>query len=51
MIKELTGRVKNLTTLMEKGTHGNDLTLKSSYEGSSELGQISVSLNKTLDGF
>tara|TARA_R110001583_G_scaffold7158_3_gene35608 strand:- start:1825 stop:3804 length:1980 start_codon:yes stop_codon:yes gene_type:complete len=50
-IKELTGRVINLTTVMEKVRHGNDLTVKSSFEDSSELGQISVSLNKTLDTF
>ncbi|MDX2367202.1 MAG: methyl-accepting chemotaxis protein [Colwellia sp.] len=48
---ELTGRVRNLTTVMEKVRHENDLTVKSSYEDSSELGQISVSLNKTLDQF
>jgi methyl-accepting chemotaxis protein len=50
-IKELTGRVINLTTVMEKVRHENDLTVKSSFEDSSELGQISVSLNKTLDTF
>jgi methyl-accepting chemotaxis protein len=50
-IKELTGRVINLTTVMEKVRDGNDLTVKSRYEDSSELGQISVSLNKTLDTF
>jgi len=31
--------------------HENDLAVKSSYEDESELGQISVSLNKTLDEF
>jgi len=50
-IKELTGRVVNLTTVMEKVRHENDLTVSSNYEGRSELGQISVSLNKTLDKF
>ncbi|WP_114327679.1 methyl-accepting chemotaxis protein [Candidatus Colwellia aromaticivorans] len=48
---ELTGRVRNLTTVMEKVRHENDLTVQSSYEDNSELGQISVSLNKTLDKF
>ena len=50
-IKELTGRVVNLTTVMDQVRHQNDLTVKSGFEGSSELGQISVSLNKTLDQF
>ena len=50
-IKELTGRVNSLTSLMEKVRHENDLTVQSSYEDTSELGQISVSLNKTLTKF
>ncbi|MBL4899455.1 MAG: methyl-accepting chemotaxis protein [Colwellia sp.] len=50
-INELTGRVLNLTTVMEKVRHENDLTAESSYEDNSELGQISVSLNKTLGKF
>jgi methyl-accepting chemotaxis protein len=50
-IQELTGRVFNLNTVMEKVRHQHDLTVKSSYEDDSELGQISVSLNKTLDQF
>lgn len=50
-IKELTDRVTNLTTVMEKVRDENDLTVNSSFEDSSELGQISVSLNKTLDKF
>ncbi|MBL4765370.1 MAG: methyl-accepting chemotaxis protein [Colwellia sp.] len=50
-INELTNTVINLTRVMEKVRHENDLTVKSSYEGSSELGQISMSLNKTLDKF
>jgi methyl-accepting chemotaxis protein len=50
-INELTNTVINLTTVMEKVRHENDLTVQSSYEGSSELGQISVSLNKTIDKF
>ena len=36
---------------MGRVRHENDLTVKSSYEDSSELGQISVSLNKTLGEF
>jgi methyl-accepting chemotaxis protein len=50
-IKELTSRVNSLTSLMEKVRHENDLTVQSSYEDTSELGQISVSLNKTLTKF
>jgi len=50
-INELTGRVSNLTTVMGTVRHDNDLTVKSRYEDDSELGQISVSLNKTLDEF
>jgi len=50
-INELTGRVVNLTTVMDQVRHENDLTVKSHDKGSSELGQISVSLNKTLDKF
>jgi len=51
IINELTGRVKSLTTVLSKVRHDNDLTVHSPYEGSSELGQISVSLNKTLGSF
>jgi methyl-accepting chemotaxis protein len=50
-INELTGRVLNLTTVMEKVRLENDLTVKSGYEDNSELGNISISLNKTLDKF
>ena len=50
-IKELTSRVVNLTTVMDQVRHQNDLTVRSAFEGSSELGQISVSLNKTLGQF
>ena len=51
IINELTDRVKSLTNVLAKVRHENDLTVNSPYEGSSELGQISVSLNKTLGGF
>jgi methyl-accepting chemotaxis protein len=50
-IHELTGRVLNLTTVLDKVRHQHDLTVQSSHEDNSELGQISVSLNKTLDQF
>jgi len=51
IVHDLTNRVQNLTSVLAKVRHENDLTVHSAYEGSSELGQISVSLNKTLDGF
>tara|TARA_R110001583_G_scaffold1542_8_gene11966 strand:- start:2935 stop:4914 length:1980 start_codon:yes stop_codon:yes gene_type:complete len=51
VINELTGRVKSLTNVLYKVRQENDLTVQSPYEGNSELGQISVSLNKTLSGF
>ena len=51
VINELTDRVKSLTNVLYKVRHENDLTVHSPHEGSSELGQISVSLNKTLGGF
>jgi len=50
-INELSGRVKNLTSVMAQVRHENDLTVQSSFEGTSELGQISTSLNKTLAQF
>ena len=51
IINELTDRVKSLTNVLSKVRHENDLTVHSPYEGNSELGQISVSLNKTLASF
>lgn len=48
---ELIKRVKNLTDVLNKVRHENDLTVQSSFEGTSELGQISQSLNKTLTSF
>ena len=47
-IKYLTERVTNLTSVMRQVRHNNDLTVSSPYEGESELGQIAISLNKTL---
>lgn len=51
VINELTARVKSLTNVLYKVRQENDLTVQSPHEGNSELGQISVSLNKTLSGF
>lgn len=51
IINELIGRVSSLTNVLSKVRHENDLTVVSPHEGSSELGQISTSLNKTLGSF
>ncbi len=51
IINELTNRVVSLTNVLAKVRHDNDLTVHSPHGGNSELGQISVSLNKTLNGF
>lgn len=51
IINELTNRVKNLTEVLYQVRNDNDLSVRSSHEGESELGQISLSLNKTLHGF
>lgn len=51
IMADLTGRVKSLTEVLYKVRNDNDLTVKSPYEGKSELGQISTSLNKTLTSF
>ncbi|MEZ8356189.1 methyl-accepting chemotaxis protein [Vibrio splendidus] len=50
-ITDLTTRVKDLTRVLSKVRHGNDLTVRATYEGNSELGQISSSLNETLEKF
>ena len=51
IISDLTGRVKGLTNVLSKVRHENDLTVLSPNEGPSELGQISISVNKTLASF
>ncbi|MDP7592835.1 MAG: methyl-accepting chemotaxis protein [Litorilituus sp.] len=50
-IKELTGQVNNLTTVMTQVRDQNDLTVQGAFEGTNELGQISTALNKTLAQF
>ncbi|MEZ8625018.1 methyl-accepting chemotaxis protein [Vibrio splendidus] len=50
-ITDLTIRVKDLTRVLSKVRHDNDLTVRATYEGNSELGQISSSLNETLEKF
>ncbi|MDO6487669.1 methyl-accepting chemotaxis protein [Colwellia sp. 6_MG-2023] len=51
VIKELTGRVGSLTIVLSKVRDENDLTVHSPDGGSSELGQISIALNATIDSF
>ena len=51
VVNELTARVKGLTKVLSQVRHENDLTVRSLHEGDSELGQISVSVNKTLASF
>lgn len=50
-ITDLTTRVKDLTRVLSKVRHDNDLTVRATYEGNSELGQVSSSLNETLEKF
>ena len=50
-ITDLTTRVKDLTQVLSKVRHDNDLTVRATYEDNSELGQISSSLNATLEKF
>ncbi|WP_261904756.1 methyl-accepting chemotaxis protein [Vibrio fortis] len=51
VIRDLTTRVSNLTSVMASVRDSNDLTVRAKYEGSSELGQIAASLNSTLEKF
>ncbi|OMO28926.1 methyl-accepting chemotaxis protein [Vibrio lentus] len=50
-ITDLTTRVKDLTRVLSKVRNDNDLTVRATYAGNSELGQISSSLNETLEKF
>ncbi|MCK6262296.1 methyl-accepting chemotaxis protein [Vibrio sp. ZSDE26] len=50
-IKDLSARVKDLTSVMTKVRENNDLTVRASHIDQSELGVISASLNATLDQF
>ena len=51
IIKELTTQVENLTFVMNKVYYDNDLTIRSSHVCESEIGQIALALNLTLDKF
>ena len=50
-IKDLSARVQELTFVMEKVRDENDLTIRTTLQGESELGQISKALNLTLEQF
>ncbi|WP_299693894.1 nitrate- and nitrite sensing domain-containing protein [uncultured Vibrio sp.] len=50
-INDLTVRVKDLTLVLSRVRDDNNLSVRASYEGKSELGQISASLNATLENF
>ncbi|WP_206482868.1 methyl-accepting chemotaxis protein [Thalassotalea sp. G2M2-11] len=50
-IKDLTTRVRELTQVMAKVRDENDLTVRATLEGKSELGQIATALNLTFSKF
>lgn len=50
-IKDLSSRVTELTYVMKKVRDENDLTVRTTLQGESELGQISQALNLTLAQF
>lgn len=51
VIKDLLARVHDLTRVMSRVRDNNDLTVRTQFEGVSELGQISSALNLTLEKF
>jgi methyl-accepting chemotaxis protein len=50
-IKELSDRVKDLTSVMMQVRDKNDLTVQTQFQGASELGQIASALDLTLNKF
>jgi len=50
-IKELSNRVKDLTSVMMQVRDNNDLSVSTQYQGASELGQIASALDLTLEKF
>ncbi|MBA6340247.1 methyl-accepting chemotaxis protein [Colwellia sp. MB02u-10] len=50
-IKDLTSRVNELTQVMRRVRNESDLTVRTKLQGKSELGQISIALNLTLEQF
>jgi len=51
IIKELSMQVENLTYVMNKVRNDDDLTIRASHICESEMGQIALSLNLTLEKF
>ncbi len=51
IIKELHDQVTDLTDVMSKVSNDNDLSFRAKFVGKSELGQISIALNSTLEKF
>lgn len=51
IIKELHDQVVDLTSVMSKVSDDNDLTSRTKFTGKSELGQVSLALNLTLEKF
>ena len=51
IIKELNQQVVDLTCVMSTVSDENDLTARAKYTSKSELGQISIALNSTLEKF
>jgi methyl-accepting chemotaxis protein len=50
-IKELSDRVKDLTSVMTQVRDNNDLTVQTQFQGDSELGHIASALDLTLQKF
>lgn len=50
-LKDLTSRVNELTYVMGRVIDKNDLSVRTKLHGKSELGQISIALNLTLEQF
>tara|TARA_R110000803_G_scaffold44343_7_gene93917 strand:+ start:35194 stop:37173 length:1980 start_codon:yes stop_codon:yes gene_type:complete len=50
-IKDLTSRVNELTHVLGMVRNENDLSVRTKLQGKSELGQISIALNLTLEQF
>jgi len=50
-IKELSDRVKDLTSVMTQVRDSNDLTVQTQFQGESELGHIASALDLTLQKF
>lgn len=51
IVKELSGRVEELTAVMTEVREHNDLTVQSTRQGESDLGRVASALNLTLQNF